>query len=72
MDQPKDQNDDAKKIDDTVKNCKNSDCFAHSENTINGFSRISDENKAKTCINSNIEYGSNLLQTNLPTLNKSI
>ena len=71
MDQSKDQNDDdVKKIYDTAKNFYNS--FGHSENAINNFSRISDKNKAKTCINSNREHGSNPLKTDPLTFNKSI
>ena len=71
MAQSKGQNDNAMKTDDIIEGFYNSDYFEHSENPINGFSQIFDENKTKTCINSNKEHESKL-KTNSPTFIKSI
>ena len=68
----KGQNDNAKKIDDTIEGFYNSDYFEHSENSINDFSRFFNKNQTKTNINSNKKYGSKLLKTNSPKFNKSI
>ena len=55
---------DAKKLDDTVEGFYNFDHF-DSENTINDFNRIFDENKERTCITLNREHGSNLFDKSI-------
>ena len=68
----KGQNDNAKKIDDTIEGFYNFDHFEHLENPSNDFTRIFDKNQTKTGINPNKKHGSKLLKTNSSTFNKSI